>query len=236
MPSTGRAEARAALCFIERTSPYGALRDDEQELPIERAHVRITGAHRLPGVPVRVGRLRRVAEQVQHPVPAVGPVVAQRLPGPLPRDEDPPAGIAEVFGPMRPAPTRAGPETVAGVARLDPVPEPVRAALRTRLPAQDVQEPSQVLALPIGLGSMAVGQTWSDTSPGSPSPGWRRPSRRALRARRPPQVSACVPSSRICSATSLAVHGPDPCQIAPPQPHGSSASARSTSSRAATSR
>src|SRR5690242_3496499 len=136
-----RVESGATFGFVDRMPPRGALRDGEQEPPVEGAHVWITGADWLPGVPVRVGRLGRVAEQVQDPVPAVGPVVAQGLPGPLPGDEDAPAGVAEVFGPMRLAPARAGPETVASVARLDAVPEPVRAALRARLPAQDIQEP-----------------------------------------------------------------------------------------------
>ena len=85
-------------------------------------------SERTSGSPVRTGsqayrlgsgRPGSLPSKIQDPVTAVRPVVAQRFAGPLPGDEHPTAGVAEVFGPMRFAPAGARAQPVAGALGLD---------------------------------------------------------------------------------------------------------------------
>ena len=117
--------------------------------------VGVAGCDGFPGVAGRVGG--GLAEGGQEPVLAVGPVVGERLAGPFAGDQDPAAGVAEVFAAVGFAFARAGGQAGPGVLGLDAVAEPVGAPRRARLEPQRLGEPVNVGTLGVAGGLVAVG-------------------------------------------------------------------------------
>jgi hypothetical protein len=123
--------------------PSCAVGDGVQQPPCVIQKVRVGRGDRFPGVAGRVGC--RNTEGVQQPLFPVGPVVGQRLAGPLAGDQDPATGITEVISVVGLALAPAGDQAGPGVLGLDAVAEPVRAPWRARLEAQRLSQPRGVL-------------------------------------------------------------------------------------------
>ena len=125
--------------------------------PLAVGHVVVVARlDRFPGVPGWVGC--RKTEHPGQPGAPVGPVVGQRLAGPLARHQDAPPGVAEVLAAVGLA--LAGPRLQArpGVAWLDAVAEPVRAGRRARFVPQRVGEPGGMAGLGASGGLVAVAE------------------------------------------------------------------------------
>ena len=133
--------------LVEGGFPPGPVGDDVQQPLLGRQVVGVGRGD--PAVAGRVGQLQ--AEGLDQPGFAVGAVVGQGLAGPLAGDQDAPADVAAVLGPVRLPLARAGDQAGPGVLRLDAVPQPVRAGRRARLIAKRLGEPIRVRPLRASL-------------------------------------------------------------------------------------
>ena len=136
--------------FGKRGVPPLPVGDDMQQSLGARHVVGVAGGDGLPGVAGRVSC--RNAERGQEPVAAVGPMVGERLAGPLAGDQDAPPGVAEVFAAVRFALAVSWSQACAGVLGLDAVAQPVRACRGARLVAERVGQPLGMRVLRVGLG------------------------------------------------------------------------------------
>ena len=166
------------VCAPHSVRPaIGPVGDGVQQPPGVVHVVRVARRDGLPGVAGRVGC--RNTERPQQPVLAVGPVVGQRLAGPLAGDQHPAPGVAEVIGVVGLALAPAGGQAGPGVLGLDAVAEPVRAPRRARLVPQRLGQPGGMRPLrrrcrPGGSRRPAWSGTWSGSRCTGPRPWTRR--------------------------------------------------------------
>ncbi len=136
--------------------PSGSVGQDVQHPLAEWHEVGIGRGDHLPPVTAVVAGVPE-AEHVREPGFPVAAVVGEGLAGPFAGDQDAATCVAEVLRAVSFALARSGPQSLAGVFRLDAVPQPVRAARRAGLVAQRLKEPVSVVALSVSLGRVAAG-------------------------------------------------------------------------------
>lgn len=133
-------------------SPAEAVSERAHQQGCDRWAVVISGSGTFPDVAVGVLDLfADSAEDAEHVGFAVGAVVGERLAGPLPGDQHPPADEAERFPAVGFAGTPTGNQTGFRVPGLDAVEQPVRAPFRARFVAKRGGEPVDVRFLSVGL-------------------------------------------------------------------------------------